>query len=162
MRRKDREITDQETILKIIDSCQILRLGLADGEYPYIVPVNFAYTYEDGLLCFYIHGAVAGRKFTLMQKNRRCSFEMDVPIQLVYIPEEKNATMHYQSVMGTADIMFLEGEEKLDALDRLIMGRYEETRGAAYAPEAVKRVAVAKLTVREITAKANLPREATD
>ncbi len=158
MRRKDREITDQETILKIVDSCQILRLGLADGDYPYIVPVNFAYTYDEGLLCFYIHGAMAGRKYSLMQKNSRCSFEMDIPLQVVYLPEEKNATMFYQSVMGTADISFLEGEEKLDALDH-IMGRYEETRGAAYAPEAFKRVAVAKLTVREITAKANMPRK---
>lgn len=44
MRRKDREITDFNEIRKIIDACEILRLGLADGDFPYIVPVNFAYT----------------------------------------------------------------------------------------------------------------------
>ena len=44
MRRKDREVTDFETIVQIIDECQIIRIGLADGEFPYIVPLNFAYT----------------------------------------------------------------------------------------------------------------------
>lgn len=70
MRRKDREITDFNEIRKIIDACEILRLGLADGDFPYIVPVNFAYTVTDGQICFYIHGAVAGRKYELLCRNR--------------------------------------------------------------------------------------------
>ena len=42
MRRKDREVTDFDSIVRIIDKCDVLRLGLADGDYPYIVPVNFS------------------------------------------------------------------------------------------------------------------------
>ena len=80
MRRKDREITDFNEIQKIIDACEILRLGLADGDFPYIVPVNFAYTVTDGQICFYIHGAVAGRKYELLCRNPVCSFEMDIPL----------------------------------------------------------------------------------
>ncbi|MBO5094338.1 MAG: pyridoxamine 5'-phosphate oxidase family protein, partial [Lachnospiraceae bacterium] len=62
MRRKDREVTDFDEIIKIVDACQIVRLGLADGDFPYIVPVNFAYQVQDGTLYLYIHGAMAGRK----------------------------------------------------------------------------------------------------
>ena len=71
MRRKDREVTDFDKIVKIIDQCDILRLGIADGDYPYIVPVNFAYTVEGEQICFYIHGATAGRKYELLKKISR-------------------------------------------------------------------------------------------
>lgn len=69
MRRKDREITDFSEILKIVDACEILRLGLADGHFPYIVPVNFAYTVNDKQFYFYIHGAMAGRKYELLRQT---------------------------------------------------------------------------------------------
>ncbi|MCD7809932.1 MAG: pyridoxamine 5'-phosphate oxidase family protein [Erysipelotrichaceae bacterium] len=69
MRRKDREVTDLDTFINIIDQCDIIRLGLSDNEYPYIVPVNFAYTVEDKQICFYIHGATAGRKYELMNQK---------------------------------------------------------------------------------------------
>ena len=41
MRRKDREITDREEILAIIRKCDVCRIALNDGDYPYIVPLNF-------------------------------------------------------------------------------------------------------------------------
>lgn len=62
MRRKDRAITDFDAIVKIMEECDIIRLGLLDGEFPYIVPVNFAYRTEGEQIEFYVHGAMAGRK----------------------------------------------------------------------------------------------------
>ena len=141
MRRKDREITDFSEILKIVDACEILRLGLADGNFPYIVPVNFAYTVKDKQLCFYIHGAMAGRKYELLCKN----------------PAKRDVTMRYKSVMGQASVTFLEGDEKADAVDTIIMARHSETEKFDYNRAALARTAVAKLTVLSLTAKANLP-----
>ncbi|MCD8083159.1 MAG: pyridoxamine 5'-phosphate oxidase family protein [Clostridiales bacterium] len=155
MRRKDREVTDFNTILEIIDGCEIIRLGLADGEFPYIVPVNFAYQVTDGQIAFYIHGAMAGRKYHLMQRNQKCSFEMDIPLQMECLYDKHDVTMRYQSVMGTADITLLEGEERQRAIDDIIMARHEETRHFDYNRKDVAATAVAKLTVRELTAKAN-------
>lgn len=155
MRRKDREIQEFATIKAMIDECAIIRLGLADGECPYIVPLNFAYTEQDGKLAFYVHGAMAGRKYELMKRNGKCSFEMDFPLRLDCIPERKDVTMRYKSVMGTAEITFLEGDEKQKALDDIIMARYEETKDFEYNRNAVKVTAVAKLSVIDITAKAN-------
>ena len=110
MRRKDREITDFNIMIKIIDECDIIRIGLADGEFPYIVPLNFAYTVDENQqIRFYIHGAMAGRKYELMQKNLKCSFEMDIPLEMDCIIEKKDVTMRYKSVMGTASIRFLDG-----------------------------------------------------
>lgn len=82
MRRKDREVTSFGEIIKIVDECEIVRLGLSDGDYPYIVPVNFAYKTESEQLYLYIHGAMAGRKYELLKRNPHCSFEMDIPLQM--------------------------------------------------------------------------------
>lgn len=162
MRRKDREVTDFETIVGIIDECDIIRLGLADGDFPYIVPVNFAYTIDGQQICFYIHGAMAGRKYEMLTKSPYCSFEMDIPIEMDCIVEKKDVTMRYKSVMGKCKVDFLEGEEKQRAIDDVIMARYEETRNFEYNKDSVKRTAVARLTVLELTAKVNPVRGGAD
>ena len=156
MRRKDREITDFNIMISIIDECDIIRIGLADGEFPYIVPVNFAYTVDENQqIKFYIHGAMAGRKYKLMQKNQKCSFELDIPLEMDCIYEKKDVTMRYKSVMGTAEIRFLNGEEKQSAIDNIIMNRYDETRNFEYNKSVVRRTAIAELTVLSWTAKIN-------
>ncbi len=155
MRRKDREVADFDEIIKIIDGCQIVRLGLADGDFPYIVPVNFAYEVKEGHIELYIHGAMAGRKYGLLKKNHRCSFEMDIPLKMDCIYEKKDVTMRFKSVMGTAEAEFLEGEEKQSAIDDIIMNRYEETRNFEYNQASVARTAVVKLKVLEISGKIN-------
>ena len=64
MRRKDREITDREQILEILKNAKILRLGLFDDVYPYVVPLHYGFTFRDGKLAFYAHGAQEGLKRT--------------------------------------------------------------------------------------------------
>lgn len=155
MRRKDREVTDLATVVQIIDACDIIRIGLADGDFPYIVPLNFGYTVEGEQICFYIHGAMAGKKYEMLTKFPYCSFELDIPLELDCMVEEKDVTMRYQSVMGKCKVTFLEGEERQSAIDDVIMARYEETKNFDYNRDVVKRTAVAKLTVLEWTAKVN-------
>ena len=41
MRRQDREITELDELLEIINRCDICRLALNDDGYPYILPLNF-------------------------------------------------------------------------------------------------------------------------
>lgn len=155
MRRTDREVTDFETIVRIIDACDIIRIGLADGDFPYIVPLNFAYTVVGRQIVFYVHGAMAGRKYELMKRNGKCAFEMDIPLKMECIAAKRDVTMRYKSVMGTAAITFLEGEEKQSAIDQILMNRYPETRNFDYNRAALARTAVAKLTVTGLTAKVN-------
>ena len=155
MRRKDREVTDFESILAIIDECDIIRIGLADGDFPYIVPLNFAYTVHGRQIDFYVHGAMAGRKYGLMKGNGKCSFEMDIPLQMDCLVEKKDVTMRYKCVMGTASITFLDGDEKQSAVENIILNRYDKTRNFDYNRAALDRTAVARLTVTELTAKVN-------
>ena len=160
MRRKDREITDFQKILQIVDQCEILRLGLADGDYPYIVPLNFAYTVEGEQLYLYIHGAMAGRKYEMLKKNPVCSFEMDLNRGLKCIPEKGDVTTKYASVMGKARAEFLEGEEKQRAVDEVLMARSELTRNFPYHKTMIPHTAVIRLVVTEWSGKSNIKGEA--
>ena len=52
MRRKDREFKEISEVLDIVERAKVLRMGLFDGEYPYIVPLHYGYEYKDGVLIF--------------------------------------------------------------------------------------------------------------
>ena len=155
MRRKDREVTDFEIIKKIIEECEIIRIGLSDEDnYPYIVPLNFGYETEGKQIYFYIHGAMAGRKYELMQKNGVCSFEMDCGHKMELLHEYKEVTMRYKSLMGKAEIEFLTGQDKLHGIDR-IMKRDERTCDYEYNKASVDHTAVIRLKVTEYSGKIN-------
>ena len=67
MRRKDREVTDFQTMVDIMSRCRVCRLALNDGEVPYLLPVNFGMEVQGGTVTLYFHGAAEGRKYELMR-----------------------------------------------------------------------------------------------
>ena len=78
MRRNDREITDSQEILSIVNECKVIRLAMLDEQgLPYIIPLNFGYRFADGVFTFYCHSAREGRKLELLRRDPRVSFEMD-------------------------------------------------------------------------------------
>lgn len=156
MRRKDREVKDMNKIIDIIDRCDIVRIGLSDGDYPYIVPLNFSYTANDDKISIYIHGAMSGRKYEMLKENPCCSFEMDIPVKMECIYEHRDVTMRYQSVMGKAKAVFIEdSDEKKRIIDDIIMARYEMTKNFEYNVKTIEHTAIIRLDVFEITGKAN-------
>ena len=68
MYHADREIRDKEIIKAILDMCDVISIGMFDGEYPYVLPVNFGYEFEEDLI-FFTHHAVVGYKNDLIKKN---------------------------------------------------------------------------------------------
>ena len=107
MRRKDREVKDFEVVKQIIEECDVIRIGLVDDDlYPYIVPMNFGYEFEGEEIHFYLHGAMAGRKYELMKRNGKCSFEMECGQEMIPLVDKKEVTTHYKCLMGKADVIF--------------------------------------------------------
>ena len=62
MRRKEREVVKSEEIAEVLDSCKVCRLGVQDEDGVYIVPLNYGYVMENGVLTLYFHGAKEGKK----------------------------------------------------------------------------------------------------
>jgi nitroimidazol reductase NimA-like FMN-containing flavoprotein (pyridoxamine 5'-phosphate oxidase superfamily) len=116
MRRKDKEIVDIEDIIKIIKKCDVCRLGIFDDEYPYIIPLNFGYNYENGELSLYFHSAVEGKKLDLIKKNNKVAFEMDCSTELISSEVPCGYTMTYESICGNGVIEILNDYEKIQGL----------------------------------------------
>lgn len=151
MRRKDREVTEFGEQLDIIKKCGVCRLALNNGGWPYILPLNFGFETEGGVLRLYFHGAAEGEKYAIMERDPRASFEMDCCHSLVYDAEKKHCTMEYESVIGRGIIEPVPDEEKYRALC-IIMRQYHEDP-EAFDPAAMPRTRVFSLKVEGMTGK---------
>ena len=151
MRRTDREIKEFEEIVRVIKRCEICRLALHDGDYPYILPLNFGMQIENGKIVLYFHGALEGKKYDLIAENNKAGFEMDCGTRLALLWEAGNCTMEYESVIGQGKVEILPESEKEKALN-ILMGHY---RGEdfPYNKSVIPRTAVFKLTVESCTGK---------
>jgi nitroimidazol reductase NimA-like FMN-containing flavoprotein (pyridoxamine 5'-phosphate oxidase superfamily) len=147
MRKKEREIRDPKVIESIISRANVCRLAMCDEGLPYVVPLCFGY--EKGAL--YFHSATVGRKLEILKKNPKVSFEMDIDWVLVRSGDRCN--MRYRSVIGFGDASLIEAsEDKRNALD-LIMRHYHQ-EPFAYPQDTLKRTAIIKVEIEEMTGKA--------
>lgn len=160
MRRKDREVTDFKKLVEIIDHCEVIRLGFfdeADKNFPYIVPVNFSYEANEATeeICFYIHGAMAGRKYELLKKNQKCSFEMDNQLKIDYLYDCHDITTRYECVMGTAEVEEIQNADKEKIMQEKVLSRWEEAQSFPWNRDSINRCGMFKLVVKNISGKMN-------
>lgn len=167
MRQAKREVKELKAIVEIIKKCEVIRLGLNDGEYPYILPLNFGYevigdldaedaSIDNVSITFYFHSALEGKKIGVMEADNHAFFEMDCGHQVVAYNTEYPAGGHcsfmYESVMGKGLIEFVEDEEEKLKYLTILTDRYH-VEHFQFNPAAVPRTKVYKLTVKEITGK---------
>src|SRR5512136_2156564 len=96
MRKQEREIRDEAEIQEILEKGLVCRLGLYDGQYPYVVPLN--YGYRNG--CMYFHCAREGKKTDILKKNGRVCIEVDIDFRVVRGETPCRWTAKYRSVIG--------------------------------------------------------------
>lgn len=148
MRRSDREITDRAEIEAILAEATVCRIGLTDGNAPYVVPLSFGY--ENGSV--YLHAAHEGKKIDLIRKNPRCCFEADICDRLVKGDNPCSWGMRYRSVIGFGNAEILaDPEEKRHGLS-CIMQHYG---GASYdfSAKDLDAVAVIRIRLDSVTGK---------
>lgn len=155
MRRKDREVTEKNELIEIMKKCDVCRLVLNNGDYPYIVPLNFGMEDTGKEIRLYFHSAMEGYKLDLIRKDGRASFEMDCGHELEYFEDQGYCTMAYESIVGRGEVRILNESEKERALTK-IMEQYHPEGSAYYNPAATERTTVYCLTVREMTGKRKL------
>ena len=152
MRKSDREIKSKEEIIDIIKRCDVIRLAFNNGDYPYILPLNFGFEVKNDIVIFYLHSALEGTKVDIMKKDNRASFEMDTKHELQYYEEKGYCTMSYESIIGRGRIRILPEDEKMNALKKL-MEHYHKSEDTYFNPAAISRTLVYSLEVEEMTAK---------
>jgi nitroimidazol reductase NimA-like FMN-containing flavoprotein (pyridoxamine 5'-phosphate oxidase superfamily) len=146
MRRKDLEMTDRAEIDAIIGEATVCRLGMCDGDQPYVVPMSFGY--RDNRL--YFHSAVDGRKLAVLARNSKVCFEMDVGAEVTRGDDACSFGMKYRSVIGFGTAQVIENpSEKVAALDVIVAhysGRPEEYPEALLNVMKVIRVDIESMT----------------
>ncbi len=155
MTRRELEVTDIKEIQSILDECKILHLGLADGDEPYVVPMNYGYTLEDRNLTIYLHAATKGYKLDVMEKNPKVFFQMNCDI----IPFEGQKAcqygMAYKSIMGRGTAEFVEDVELKKEILSIFM-KNQTGKDFVFDDRMVSIVSIVKINVSEYTAKCRL------
>jgi len=150
--RREREVTDINEIIGILDRAKIVHVGMVDDGKPYVVPMNYGYTMIDGKLSLYLHGATVGRKLDILRVNNDVFIEIDTDI----VPfEGESACQHgvcYSSVMGVGKAAVIEDVDgKIDGLKKLM--KTQTGKDFEFADKMVAGVTVIRIDVDEYTAK---------
>ena len=150
--RREREVTDKEEILGILDRAKIVHVGMIDKGRPYIVPMNYGYRMENGVLTLYLHGAKSGRKLDILRVNPNVFVEIDTDV----VPFEGITACHYgigyASIMGEGVAELVEDAEgKKEALS--ILMKTQTGKDFTFTDRMVSVVTVIKIRVADYTAK---------
>ena len=150
--KRENQVTDPDQIRRILDTAKVLHLGLSVNDEPYVVPMNYGYTMEDGNLVLYLHSAVRSRKLDMIRANAKVFFSIDcdrmpfegkVPCQYGLV---------YSSVMGHGTAQIVEdAEEKMRAMTLLM--KTQTGKDFTFNERLVSIVAVIRIDVAEFTAK---------
>ena len=150
--KRETQIVDENQIIHILNTAKVLNLGLAVDNMPYVVPMNYGYTLEDGKLVFYLHSAVKGNKLDMIRSNPNVYFSMDC--DHVSFEGEKPCQygLAYAAVMGRGTAVIVENvEEKKKAMS--ILMKTQTGKDFSFENRLVSIVAVIRIDVTEFTAK---------
>ena len=158
MRRNEREIKDRSRMDAIIRSCKVCRLGLCDGDEPYIVPMSFGY---DGR-AVYLHCAREGRKLDIIRRNSRVCVEFDILTRLVESKDACDWGMRYQSVLAVGNASIVEDTEARRRALAVLMKQYSD-KDYSFPEKAMAGICIIEIPIERLTGKQSVdqpPREA--
>jgi nitroimidazol reductase NimA-like FMN-containing flavoprotein (pyridoxamine 5'-phosphate oxidase superfamily) len=154
MRRRDKEIIDINEKLEIIAKCKICRLGLSENNYPYIVPLNYGFSYDKQKLTLYFHCATEGKKIDIIKRNNYACFEIDCDTRLIEGKNPCDYGYEFKSVIGFGKIIFLDTKnEKINGLNYLMKQQTGKDIKHDFNKNELNNVMVLKMLVDEFTGK---------
>ena len=151
-------VRDEELIREILKRCRVAVVGIHDEPYPYCVPMNYGFEWEDQLI-FYFHMATDGHRIRLLKRDNRVSMAIYEFLDRHGYKRVHNEPHDYRSVMayGRAEIICPEQEEEyLHGMNVLLAGQRWPliTR---ITPDMKNRMLILKITADIVTGKAQYP-----
>ena len=152
MTKRELQITDKNRILEILDTARVLHLGLCVNDEPYVVPMNYGYTEEDGRLVLYLHSAVRGKKLDMIRQNPKVFFELCCELVPFAGKVPCQYGLSYSSLMGRGTATVVEDVEEKKRAMTLLM-KTQTGKDFAFEDRLVSIVAVIRVDVSQYTAK---------
>jgi nitroimidazol reductase NimA-like FMN-containing flavoprotein (pyridoxamine 5'-phosphate oxidase superfamily) len=148
VRRAEQEIRSRRDIDAVIRESRVCRLGLADANEPYVVPLCFGY--DGGTL--YFHGEAVGRKLDIIKSNDRACVEFDVVEGMLEASRACSWGIAYRSVIAFGKVRIIEDlEGKRRALAR-IMEQYSDAPHD-FPEESVRRTTIIAVDIERLSGK---------
>jgi uncharacterized protein len=149
MRRKDKEIQDNDLIDQIISKAQVCRLGLCKDNRPYIVPVSFGY--DGGSI--YFHTAGEGMKLEFIASNNQVCFELEHDVKVVPNDSACNWSFSFYSVIGFGTVEEItDSSHKMHALGQ-IMKHYAANSEWEFNGPLFDKIRVWRISIEAMTGK---------
>lgn len=149
MRRTKNECNDPAFFEEVFTAADELFLAMQDGDYPYVLPLNFVRQGQ----AIHIHCALEGHKLDCIRQNPRVAFTL---IADVTINREKSTT-YFKSLCGKGRACVVEDEtEKGQALDA-IARRYNALCPQPAPQSSINRTAIVRIDIEELVGKRRLP-----
>ena len=154
MRRNDREVTDEQQILDVMDRCDSVYLAMQDPYcfVPYMVALSYGMEKNTEGIFLYFHSAIEGKKVDLLKLHPEVRFFMHQGHGVVYDEEKQSCTMNYESVSGIGLVEEVQGEQKIHGLN-LLMKHYYPTHTPSYRKQVAAITKVYRMRILSMSAK---------
>lgn len=163
MYHEDRKILDREMLCAILDQSSTCCVGLHDTPYPYVVPMNFGYTWdkEEGLV-IYLHMAQRGHRLSLLAQDPHVGITVYTFYDRRGKKNFRGEAHDYRSVMvfGVAEEI-TEEADALMALNQVCL--HTGRKGIKQIPPSERpRMRLFRVRAQEVIGKAQYPIAAVD
>jgi len=150
LRRKDKEVTDERFLKKILKTAKYVTIALSMNNEPYLV--SLSHGYDEKKNCVYFHCAREGKKLQYLSSNNTVWGQA----LLDYGYSEGECTYLYASVHFSGKVTMLENiEEKREALACMIrqIDKNPETLITDLRPERLRNTVVGRIDVAYMSGK---------
>ncbi len=163
MRLFKREVKDIHEIETILKTCDTVRIGAADEDGIFVVPMNYGYelvTEDAGhpILKIYVHSAYEGRKAEAFKKEPAVAFEMDCGHEIIRGDYTCSYSYAYMSIMGSGVIRELTDPGMKEYGLKKLMAHMAPEADLRFSPEVLSRTCVFCIESDQFTGKKRAPK----
>ena len=155
VRRQDKEIDDDDTLIRILRSSEYVTVAMCRGEEPYLVSLSHGYDDEEN--CLYFHCAKEGKKLDFLRENPRVWGQ--ALIDRGY--HEGQCSHLYASVHFSGRVSFIEDADEKRRILRQMIRRLDENPepllerlvGLDSDADALERTVIGRVDIEHMTGK---------
>lgn len=143
-------IEDRQEIDEVIRACKTCYVAMADGEMPYVLPMNFALEGDVVVL----HSAQSGRMWETLKKNPKVCINWTLGEELAWQDVRVGCSYRVKSksVIVEGDVEFIDDYDEKYRLSQVLMSQYSD-REFKFNEPAIRNVGVVKVHIKSITGK---------
>jgi nitroimidazol reductase NimA-like FMN-containing flavoprotein (pyridoxamine 5'-phosphate oxidase superfamily) len=152
VRRKDREITDADTLKRILKSAKFVTIALCMDNEPYLV--SLSHGYDEKQNCIYFHCASEGKKLVYMEANNRVWGQAVLDYGVTDECDYAYTSVHFSGRL----VMIDELSEKQHAIEVMVrqLSPNPEVKLAKIKPEKLATTTMGRIDLKYMTGKQHL------